>query len=306
MFVGSNPGFKELELTSLLESSEASLIITAPDLLPTLKTVTEELKIPDSSVLIFAEDHDIPHGFQSWKELLQHGEDDWVQFDDAKTANETPACLVTTSGTTGMPKMAVLSHHAWVALNCVVDDPNSKPYEIKRLVDSIKRYDIGSRPLATCLRQYRLNFLPMFHTFAAPLTHLAPLREGHQTYIMPRFSMSQFTGAVERFGITEVLLVPPLIVTFVTSEKPMNFLKHVRFVWCGGAHLDATVVKKMYRLLAPDACIAQVYGMTEAGWISTLKWPERDESGSVGRLLPNVEAKYAFWAVLLCLWLIVP
>lgn len=133
----------------------------------------------------------------------------------------------------------------------------------------------------------------MFHTFAAPLSHLAPLREGHATYIMPRFSMSQFVSAVERFGITELLLVPPMIVTFATSAGPKNFLKPVRFVWCGGAPLDATIVRKMYRLLAPDACIAQVYGMTEAGWISTLKWPERDESGSVGKLLPNVEAKCA-------------
>lgn len=133
----------------------------------------------------------------------------------------------------------------------------------------------------------------MFHTFAAPLTHLAPLREGHTTYIMPRFSMPQFISAVERFGITEVLLVPPMIVEFVTSTSPKTFLKYIRFVWCGGAPLDAAIVKKMYRLLASDACIAQVYGMTEAGWISTLKWPERDESGSVGRLLPNVEAKCA-------------
>lgn len=133
----------------------------------------------------------------------------------------------------------------------------------------------------------------MFHTFAAPLSHLAPLREGHTTYIMPRFSMSQFISTVERFGITEVLAVPPLLVTFLTATIPKTFLKHIRFVWCGGAPLDGTTVKKMYKLLAPDACIAQVYGMTEAGWISTLKWPERDDSGSVGRLLPNVEAKYA-------------
>lgn len=133
----------------------------------------------------------------------------------------------------------------------------------------------------------------MFHTFAAPLSHLAPLREGHTTYIMPRFSNTQFINIVERFNITEVLLVPPMIVKFVTSAGPKSFLKHIRFVWCGGAPLDAGVVKKMYRLLAPDACIAQVYGMTEAGWISTSKWPERDDSGSVGKLLPNVEAKYA-------------
>ena len=133
----------------------------------------------------------------------------------------------------------------------------------------------------------------MFHTFAAPLSHLAPLREGHTTYIMPRFSMSQFSSIVERFGVNEVLFVPPMIINFVTSRTPKTFLKHIRFVWCGGAPLDGATVEEMYKLLAPNACIAQVYGMTEAGWISTLKWPERDNSGSVGKLLPNVEAKYA-------------
>ena len=134
----------------------------------------------------------------------------------------------------------------------------------------------------------------MFHTFAAPMSHLAPLREGHTTYIMPRFSMTQFGSIVERFGINEVLAVPPILVNWVTSAGPKSFLGRIRFVYCGGAPLDSVTVKKMYRLLAPDACIAQVYGMTEAGWISTLKWPERDESGSVGKLLPNVEARCVF------------
>lgn len=132
VFIGSNPGFKEIELTSLLETSKASLVITAPDLLPTLHTVTKKLKISDTRVLVFAEARETPDGFRSWKELFQFGEADWVRFDDEKTAKETPACLVTTSGTTGMPKMAVLSHHAWVALNCVIDEPTPKPYQIKR------------------------------------------------------------------------------------------------------------------------------------------------------------------------------
>lgn len=132
MFVGSNPGYKELELTSLLETSKANLVITAPDLLPTVKAVAKRLWIADSKLLVFATPRDTPDGFRSWQELFQHGEDDWLRFDNEKLAKETPACLVSTSGTTGMPKMAVLSHHAWVALNCVIDDPNPKPYQIKR------------------------------------------------------------------------------------------------------------------------------------------------------------------------------
>jgi acyl-CoA synthetase (AMP-forming)/AMP-acid ligase II len=150
VFVGSNPGYKEIELTSLLETSKASLVITAPDLLPTVQTVTKKLRISDSRVLVFAEALDTPDGFRSWFELFQHGEDDWIQFDNEKTARETPACLVTTSGTTGLPKMAVLSHHAWVALNCVIDDPNPKPYQIKRWVKSIKYFQIAFHHLAIC------------------------------------------------------------------------------------------------------------------------------------------------------------
>jgi acyl-coenzyme A synthetase/AMP-(fatty) acid ligase len=75
VFIGSNPGYKELELTSLLGTSKASLVITAPDLLPTVQTVTKKLDIPDSSVLVFAEARDTPDGFRSWNELFQNGED---------------------------------------------------------------------------------------------------------------------------------------------------------------------------------------------------------------------------------------
>ena len=132
VFLGSNPGYKEYELTSLFESSNPSLVIAAPDLLSSVLNVMKELSIPDSSLFVFAEALATPGGFQYLHELLPYFEDDWVRFDDEKTAKETAACLVTTSGTTGMPKLAVLSHYSWVAFNSVVDDPIPKPYEIKR------------------------------------------------------------------------------------------------------------------------------------------------------------------------------
>lgn len=96
---------------------------------------------------MFAKSSETPNGFMSWEELLKHGEEDWDRFDDEKVAKETTACLVTTSGTTGLPKMAVLSHHAWVALNCVVDDPVPKPYEIKRFVRSTHSIQIFAVPI---------------------------------------------------------------------------------------------------------------------------------------------------------------
>ena len=103
--------------------------------------------------------------------------------------------------------------------------------------------------------------------------------------------MSNFITVAEEFGINEVLLVPPMIVSFVSTSKVHPALKNIRYVFCGGAPLDSAIIKQFYQLTHPDACLAQVYGMTEAGWITTTKWPEKDETGSVGRLLPNVEAR---------------
>lgn len=132
VFLGSNPGYKELELTNLLETANPRLIIAAPDLLSTLQTVTKELRISNNRVLVLKETSDIPLEFASWSSLFEHGEEDWIRFDNEARAKETAACLVTTSGTTGLPKLAILSHYSWIAFNSVIDDPVGKPYEIRR------------------------------------------------------------------------------------------------------------------------------------------------------------------------------
>lgn len=133
VFLGSNPGYKEFELTGLFESSNPVLVISAPELLPTVQKVAKQLSIPDSNLLVFdAVESTSSTDIKSWQELFAHGEEDWYQFNSVETAKDTSACLVTTSGTTGMPKLAVLSHYSWVAFNSVVDDPVPKPYDIRR------------------------------------------------------------------------------------------------------------------------------------------------------------------------------
>ena len=41
-----------------------------------------------------------------------------------------------------------------------------------------------------------------------------------------------------------------------------------------------------------EARFCQLWGMSELGWVTAFIYPEADHSGSVGRLLPNVRAKY--------------
>lgn len=75
-----------------------------------------------------SEDDDLPGEFQSWRSLLEHGERDWVSFDKLERARDTTAMLLFSSGTTGLPKPAMLSHYNLVAQHTLVYEYQPRPY----------------------------------------------------------------------------------------------------------------------------------------------------------------------------------
>lgn len=112
---------------------------------------------------------------------------------------------------------------------------------------------------------------------------------------MRRYNPKQFTECVERHKITEAALVNPILFDLIaatpTGEKHPQ-LESLRFVWSGGVPLSALLQNRFCSILHPDATVSQVYGMTEnSGWITSTIYPERDDTGSAGRLLPNIEAR---------------
>lgn len=109
---------------------------------------------------------------------------------------------------------------------------------------------------------------------------------------MPRFQLDTCLRFVQKYNITDLAVVPPIITAFNSlSNTKHTSLQSLRYILCAGAPLDAKVQSKLYEKLAPGAVIGQVWGVTETAWISSFAWHERDESGSVGRLLPSTELK---------------
>ena len=138
----------------------------------------------------------------------------------------------------------------------------------------------------------QLVCLPVFHAFAAQLSLVLPLRDGVPTYFMPRFKLPDFVDVVRRFHITDVAIVPPIVTALLHLDHCGNSdLSSLRYILCAGAPIDPEIQNKLYRAIHPEGVIAQVWGTTETGWVTAFGPTEKDSSGSVGRLLPGVEAK---------------
>lgn len=141
----------------------------------------------------------------------------------------------------------------------------------------------------------RVIAVPVFHASAAPFTHISTLKAGSLAYVMRRFDLEEFLSIVEKYSVTDLIMVPPIVIAILMSplSQKRPFLRKVRLAACGAAPLDKDVQARFRKLMGDDGPFTQVWGMTETCCIATMfPFPEHDDTGSVGRLIPNLEAKY--------------
>jgi len=143
------------------------------------------------------------------------------------------------------------------------------------------------------LRQIsQLICLPVFHTFAGNAAFVLPLLCGIPTYFLPRFKLNDYVDTIERFRITDSLVVPPIISSLVLQgEKLGKKLHSLRRLICAGAPMNPEVQKALYQYVSPECRISQCWGTTETGWVTLTPVKELDHSGSVGRLTANAQLK---------------
>jgi acyl-CoA synthetase (AMP-forming)/AMP-acid ligase II len=138
--------------------------------------------------------------------------------------------------------------------------------------------------------------MPIFHVAAAVGAHFGALKSGYAIYMMRRFDLETFLVANEKYQATDLAIVPPMAIAILQSpfSRTRPFLHSIKSVNCGAAPLDKDVQARFRTLLKEGTPFTQVWGMTETCAIATMfTYPEDDDTGSVGRLIPNVEAKYA-------------
>lgn len=136
IFAGTNPGFKHSELAHHIIVSKAKFLISDPEPLSESLAAADVTGIAKEKIWIFdtTEGHSSSlKDIKSWKMLLQTPEsiEGWVTFNDLETSKRTPAAIQFSSGTTGLPKAAILSHYNIVAQHSLAYDTYPRSYPVR-------------------------------------------------------------------------------------------------------------------------------------------------------------------------------
>ena len=111
---------------------------------------------------------------------------------------------------------------------------------------------------------------------------------------MRRFELELYLRTIQTHRISELVLVPPLVIALIMSPLTSKYsLKSVRLILCGAAPLSKEAQNKLKKdHCALDCVFNQAWGMTETSCIVTmLSYTEPDDTGSVGRPIPNLDIK---------------
>ncbi|MEQ1717494.1 MAG: AMP-binding protein, partial [Hyphomicrobium sp.] len=180
---------------------------------------------------------------------------------------DDPAVILFTSGTEGLPKGVVLSNRNLVA--------NAGQIAAHAL-DAWGPDDVVMNPL------------PMFHSFGLTAAGLLPLFSGMKTILYPSpLHYKQVPALIKATGAT-VLFATDTFLQGYARAADTDDLKSVRVVVCG-----AERVKEATRGLWNKwgTIILEGYGATECSPVIACNLPNDNTPGTVGRLLPGIEAR---------------
>ncbi|WBQ06172.1 class I adenylate-forming enzyme family protein [Kribbella sp. CA-293567] len=188
-----------------------------------------------------------------------------------QTDPEALAVLLYTSGTSGDPRAAMLTHRALGA-------------NVQNLAD-LGEDRMGPEDVV-------LGVLPMFHAFGLNAVLGWAVATGAQLVVERRFDSTGTIDLIRRYGVTRLPLAPPALTAFIARPDLREALATVKVVLTGASTLDRGLADRFEQ--ASGLFVHQGYGLTEASPGVTTTLGEHDpKPGSVGRALPHVELRIA-------------
>jgi len=245
-----NPLLKSGEIEHYFGDSGAKLAFvwaTAADEATIAGNVTStEIVVVDDDTLAFAA------RWPSIPELVPRADDD-------------TAVILYTSGTTGAPKGAQLTH-ANLHRNCTT---------------FIGLFDLGSTDVV-------MGCLPLFHAFGQSNGLNAAIAAGASLTLVPRFQPTSVLELIERHRVTVFEGVPTMYVMLLNTDAGLDTTS-LRMCISGGAALPVEVLRGFRETFG--AMILEGYGLSETSPTATFNRPDKTKPGSIGVPIEGVELK---------------
>jgi len=228
------------EWNFILNDSAAVLLFASPEFVPDVDAIRQELRGIRRFVAI---GEAAPSGWESWPDALLAGSDlaPVIEY-----GSDPDVLQMYTSGTTGLPKGAVLTHRGWEAATGASE--------------TLFRSAPGERVLLV---------LPMFHIFGAAVT-CVNARWGSCLYVLDEFNPAETVRALdeERIGIAP--LVPAMIQACLmpAAGAAGRSFANLRQIIYGASPIAEMTLR---RAVETFGCgFLQLYGLTEYSPVTAL------------------------------------
>lgn len=181
-----------------------------------------------------------------------------VEFEPLEMAPEDGAIILFTSGTTGFPKGALLSHGALahsVSVACFMGTLQDIRYE----EESGETLPAERRSMATPA----VILGPMFH-LSGIMPTLRAISVGTTIHILGKWNTDVAFDMIEHVGMTRLSFVPAMLFDMFKSPRATPaMLANVRYMVNGAAPLNLELVEQIKERM-PNCQLSNGYGQTEA------------------------------------------
>jgi acyl-CoA synthetase (AMP-forming)/AMP-acid ligase II len=251
------------EIVYILDNSDSKLLFFDSEFFDIVEKIKTDVSQTKNYVVV---GENPMEGYACYEDVLKTGDfsppEVWVKDDD-------DAFILYTSGTTGYPKGAMMSHK------------NMNINALTMVLESGLEFD-----------DRHLCVAPLFHSAALCAT-LMHANVGATTIIMRDFEVVDLLRIISKEKITYSFLVPAMWIAALNSPALKQYdTTSLRIAGTGGAIMPVAVKKKIMEQF-PNAGTFDTFGQTEMSPCTTTLKP-RDairKEGSVGRPLINVEVR---------------
>ncbi len=256
-----NPLFKPDEVRFILRDCGAKVVCVVDPLLPVVQAACEGLETPP-----------VVAPFDGGGALPSlRG---WCQQEVAppplpRVGEGQVAAVLYTSGTTGRPKGAMLSHRNLL-------------------------WDAGAAAdaMGFTSEERLLIVLPLFHSYAATVGLIIPLVIGCTVVLLDRFQPLEVLEICRRENVTVIPLVPAMCAALLRAapDGPPNALSHARMCVSGGAPMPVELIRPFEETFG--VILVEGDGPTECSPVTSVNPPTGERKpGSVGPPIPGVRMR---------------